>query len=149
MKFKAGDENLPPVIASVIKNPSAPSAFMGWEFVEADDEAGTATLAFNASDQVCNKWGGIHGGMVSAMLDDVLGAAIGLKVEWGEIMPTLEMKTSFIAAGRPGRLIGKGRLIKRGKSIGFAEATLYNEDGSLVATASCTSSFVKLKKKDK
>ncbi|MFT5578008.1 MAG: hypothetical protein ACI9WS_000760 [Paraglaciecola psychrophila] len=148
MKFTAGDEKLPPVIASVIKNPSAPSTYLGWEFVDADDEAGTATIAFNTTAQVCNKWGGIHGGMVSAMLDDVLSAAIGLKVEWGEIMPTLEMKTSFISAGKPGRLIGKGRLIKRGKSIGFAEASLYNEDGSLMATATCTSSFVKLKKKE-
>ncbi len=148
MKYKAGDENLPPVIAAVIKKPTPATIFLGWEFVEADDEEGTATIAFNATEQVCNKWGGIHGGMVSAMLDDVLSASIGLKVDWGEIMPTLEMKTTFISIGKLGRLIGKGRLIKRGKSVGFAEASLFNEDGSLVAMASCTSSFVKLKKKE-
>lgn len=148
MKYRPGDDHLPPNIASQIKRLATASEYLGWEFVEADDDANSVVLAFNATDRVCNKYGALQGGMISAMLDDVLSAASGLSLAWGEINPTLEMKTSFIANGKPGRLLGKGKLVKRGRSIGFVEASLYNEDGSLVATASSTHTYVVFKKKD-
>ncbi|HMP51167.1 MAG TPA: PaaI family thioesterase, partial [Candidatus Melainabacteria bacterium] len=42
-------------------------------------------------------------------------------LEWGQISPTLELKVSMLNAARPGRIIGTGRVIKRGKSVGFIE----------------------------
>ena len=105
-----------------------------------------AKLEFNASEQLCNKWGGLHGGMVAAMMDDLMAYAVGLSLEWGEISPTLEVKTSFLAAGRPGRPVGEGWTVKRGKSVAFMEAELRTEDGDLVATGSSTARIVKIKR---
>ena len=109
-------ESYPPNIQAILKAPSPASAYLGLELLELDTENLRVRLAFNAEDRLCNKWGGIHGGMVAAMLDDLMAIAVGLSLEWGEISPTLEMKASFIAAGRPGRLTGEGWTVKRGKS---------------------------------
>ena len=92
-------------------------------------------------------WGGIQGGMVAAMLDDVMAFAVGLDLEWGQISPTLELKVSMLNPAKPGRLIAEGRVIKRGRSVGFIEGELFDEEGTLLATASSTATFVTLKKK--
>ncbi len=139
----------PPNIQAILKRPAAPSAYLGLELLEVDVEAGRARVAFNATDQVCNKWGGIHGGMVAAMLDDLMSIAVGLSLDWGEITPTLEMKASFIAAAKPGRLTGEGRVIKRGRSVAFMEASLFDGDGGLLATASSTARIVQTKRDKK
>lgn len=142
-------EDYPPNIQSILKRPSAPAAFMGLELLEIDVEGTRARVAFNATDQLCNKWGGIHGGMVAAMMDDIMSIAVGLSLEWGEITPTLEMKTSFIAAAKPGRLFAEGWCVKRGRSVAFMEANLHDEDGNLLATGSSTARIVQTKRDKK
>ncbi len=139
-------KDYPPNIQAILKQRSPASVYLGLEVLEIDTEALRVRLAFHASDQLCNKWGGLHGGMVAAMLDDLMAIALGLSLEWGEISPTLEMKSSYLAAGRPGRLVGEGRTIKRGKSVAFIEAELKNADGELVATGSSTARIVKMKR---
>lgn len=142
----AAAEEFPPNIQAILRRPSPASAYLGLEFIACDKQKGTVSVAYNASDQMCNLWGGIHGGMVSAMMDDILSLAFGLTIGWGQITPTLELKTSFIAAARPGRLYADAVVIKRGKSINFAEATLRSATGELLATASATASIVTLKR---
>jgi uncharacterized protein (TIGR00369 family) len=106
-------------------------------------------MAFNADDKLCNKWGGIQGGNVAAMLDDAMAFAIGLNLDWGQISPTLELKVSMLAPARPGRLYAVGQVVRRGRSVGFVEGQLYDEAGQLLATGSSTANFVTLKKPDK
>ena len=142
-------KDYPPNIQAILKAPNPASEFLGLEVLEVDTETLRVRLAFDAGPQVCNKWGGIHGGMVAAMLDDLMAIAVGLSLEWGEISPTLEMKASFVAAGRPGRLVGEGWTVKRGKSVAFIEAELRNEAGELVATGSSTARIVQMKRDEK
>ena len=52
--------------------------------------------------------------------------------------PTLEMKTSFLRPGLPGKLRGVGRVIKWGRTIAFTEGELYDAEGRLLAKASGT-----------
>ncbi|ABS62912.1 thioesterase superfamily protein [Parvibaculum lavamentivorans DS-1] len=137
----------PPNIQAVFKRMAPASRYLGLEILEADREKRRVKVAFNASAELCNMWGGIQGGMVAAMLDDVMSLAVGLDLEWGQISPTLELKVSMLNAARPGRIIGTGHVIKRGKSVGFIEGELVDEDGKLLATGSSTATFVTLKKK--
>jgi uncharacterized protein (TIGR00369 family) len=140
----------PPNIQAVFKRMAPASRYLGLEILDADKESRTVKVAFNASAELCNMWGGIQGGMVAAMLDDVMSLAVGLDLEWGQISPTLELKVSMLNAARPGRIIGTGRVIKRGKSVGFIEGELVDaESGKLLATGSSTATFVTLKKKEK
>lgn len=139
----------PPNIRAALKRMAPASRYLGLEILDANKDERWVKVAFNASDELCNMWGGIQGGMVAAMLDDVLAFAVGLDLDWGEISPTLELKVSMLNPARPGRIYGEGRVIKRGKSVGFIEGELRDEKGTLLATASSTATFVRLKKKEK
>lgn len=143
---KENPNEYPPNIQAILKRPSGASAILGLELLEVDLETNRVKIAFHATEDICNKWGGIHGGMVAAMLDDLNSIAVGLTLEWGQISPTLEMKASYIATARPGTLIGEGWIIKRGKSVAFTEAQLRDDKGTLLATSSSTATFVTLKK---
>ena len=145
--FTTDKEDWPPNVKAADKKPSPTSAHLGLQLLAVDKENGIVEMAFDASDQLCNKWGGIQGGNVAAMLDDAMAFAIGLNLDWGQISPTLEIKVSMLSPARPGRLLSVGRVIRRGKSVGFIEGELYDHEGRLLATGSSTANFVTLKKK--
>ena len=140
------NKDLPPNIRAALKRRAPASEYMGLEILEIDREKDWVRVAFDAEERMCNLWGGIQGGMVAAMLDDVMSFAVGLNLGWGEISPTLEMKVSMLNAARPGRLIAEARVIKRGRSIGFIEGELRDAEGKLLATASSTATIAKIKK---
>lgn len=141
-------EGLPPNIVAAIKAPSPASRALGLELLAVDTARGAVRMAFNAGEGLTNKWGGIQGGMVGAMLDDALAFAAGLGLEWGQIVPTLEMKVSFLEAARPGRLYAEGRVVRRGASTLFLESDLEDAAGTLLARASATARVVTLKKRE-
>jgi uncharacterized protein (TIGR00369 family) len=145
---QAKEQGWPPNILAAFKRMSPASRYLGLEVLDVDMKSLTVEVAFNASEELCNMWGGIQGGMVAAMLDDVMSFAVGLDLDWGQISPTLEIKVSMLAPARPGRLYASGAVIKRGKSVGFIESELKDEAGVLLATGSSTATFVTLKKKD-
>jgi uncharacterized protein (TIGR00369 family) len=135
-------ERYPPNIQAILKQPAPASALLGIELLALNADEGAARAAFNAGPSLCNKWGALQGGMVAAMLDDLMSIAAGLTLEWGQIVPTLEMKSSFLSPAPPGRLIGMGRVVKRGASVVFLEARLEDLDGALLATGSGTARIV-------
>ncbi len=138
----------PPNIQAAFKRMSPASKYLGLEILDVDMDRLCVKVAFNATEELCNLWGGIQGGMVAAMLDDVMSFAVGLDLDWGQISPTLEIKVSMLSPARPGRLYASGTVIKRGKSVGFIESELTDAQGRLLATGSSTATFVTLKKKD-
>ncbi|MEQ9146161.1 MAG: PaaI family thioesterase [Parvibaculaceae bacterium] len=145
---EAKERGWPPNIQAAFKRMSPASRYLGLEILDVNMETLTVELAFNASEELCNMWGGIQGGMVAAMLDDAMAFAVGLDLDWGQISPTLEIKVSMLSPARPGRLYATGTVIKRGKSVGFIESELRDADGRVLATGSSTATFVTLKKKD-
>ena len=145
--FETAPENWPPNIKAAHEKPSPTSAHLGLHLLAVDRAAGIVEMAFQAGDKLCNKWGGIQGGNVAAMLDDAMAFAIGLNLDWGQISPTLELKVSMLAPARPGRIYAVGRVMRRGRSVGFVEGALYDEEGGLLATGSSTANFVTLKKR--
>ena len=52
----------------------------------------------------------------------------------GKVMPSsVDLNVSFIRPVKPGRVIAKGRVVNRGRSIVFLEAELFDSDGRLLA----------------
>jgi len=139
-------ESFPPNIQAILKRPATGAATLGQRLLEVDAEAGAARVAYEVGDHLLNRFGALHGGMTAAMMDDVMSIAAGLTLQWGEISPTLEMKVSYIAMAKPGRLTGDAHIVKRGRSVMFLEATLKDEAGALIATASATCSVIQNKK---
>jgi uncharacterized protein (TIGR00369 family) len=119
--------------------PMPPAAvLLGWELVAVDPDAGTIEVAFAASDQFLNPAGVIQGGFVAAMLDDTLGPALVATLGPGQFAPTTDLHVQFLRPARPGRLTGRGRVVRRGRDVAFLAGELVDESGEIVAVATAT-----------
>ena len=117
---------------------------LGLEIIDVDPEAGTIELAFTAIEEWTNPTGNVLGAFVSAMLYDTVGPALLATLEPDEFQTTLEMSTSFLRPVRPGRLTAKGHVMRRVGDIAFLEATLYDGDSAVIATARATAQVIPL-----
>ncbi|MEU8825246.1 PaaI family thioesterase [Streptomyces sp. NPDC048636] len=120
------------------------AATLGLEFLDADLEHGTIELAFTATDDFTNPTGNVLGAFLAAMLYDTVGPALLATLEPDQFQSTLELNTHFLRPVRPGRIIGRGRVVHRAGDIAFLEATLTDRDGVAVATAGATARVIPL-----
>jgi uncharacterized protein (TIGR00369 family) len=119
--------------------PPPPAAvLLGWEPVSADPEAGTIEVAFTATEQFLNLVGVVQGGFLAAMLDATLGPALVATLGPGQFAPTTDLHVQFLRPAHPGRLTGRGRVVRRGKDIAFLAGELLNDGGQIVAVATAT-----------
>ena len=110
----------------------------GWELVSIDPEAGTIEVTFTATAQFLNPAGVIQGGFLAAMLDDTLGPALVATLGPGQFAPTTDLHVQFLRPARPGRLTGRGRVVRRGSNVAFLAGELLDESGQTVAVATAT-----------
>jgi uncharacterized protein (TIGR00369 family) len=116
---------------------------LGLEVVEADP-AGTVELAFTAGQAFTNPAGNVLGAFLAAMLYDTVGPALLATLAPDEFQSTLQLQTSFLRPVRPGRIIGRGRVVHRVGDIAFLEAELTDGDESIIAAATATATVIPL-----
>lgn len=117
--------------------PSA-AVTLGWELVSINPEEGTVEVAFNATDAFLNPVGAVQGGFLAAMLDDTLGPALAAGLDPGDFAPTTDLHVQFLRPARPGRLLGRGRVVRRGREVAFLAGELLDQEGAVVAVATAT-----------
>ena len=110
---------------------------LGIKFIAIDPEAGTIEVEFQARQEFTNPAGNIQGGFLAAMLDDTMGPALAATLRAGEFAPTLNLNVSFERAGKVGAILGKGRVLKKGKEVCYLAGELYQE-GQRIASATAT-----------
>ncbi|WP_329565462.1 PaaI family thioesterase [Streptomyces sp. NBC_01361] len=96
------------------------------------------------SEDFTNPAGNVLGAFLAAMLYDTVGPALLATLEPDQFQSTLELHTQFLRPVRPGRIIGKGRVVHRTGDIAFLEATLADSGGATIATASATARVIPL-----
>jgi uncharacterized protein (TIGR00369 family) len=115
------------------------SEFYRWAGVEVvDASAGVVEIAFEAKPQHLNLQGLVHGGILATLADTAMGLAVRTVLEPGRRHVTVQLGVEFLSPGRPGRITARGRSIKIGTQLGFAEADVLNADGRLLARAHST-----------
>jgi uncharacterized protein (TIGR00369 family) len=114
------------------------AATLGWQLVSVSPEEGTIEVAFTAAEAFLNPAGVIQGGFLAAMLDDTLGPALVAGLDPGDFAPTADLHVQFLRPARPGRLLGRGRVVRRGRDIAFLAGELLDEEGAIVAAATAT-----------
>jgi uncharacterized protein (TIGR00369 family) len=127
-------EKLRALIATAPK--PACAALTPFTVVEADAERGFVKVEFEPQPAFGNVFGHIQGGYAVAMLDLPISFAGLLKLQ--QWLPTVEIKTSFLAPAKLGTCVGTGQIIRAGKSIVFAEGRLWSADGQLAVHATAT-----------
>lgn len=98
-------------------------------------ENGEAEARLDLQPHHCNKRGVVHGGVLSALLDTALGAAViaSIPKEWW--CATTSLSVQFLEGVRGGTLICTGRVLRRGKRVAFAGGEVRDASGKLVASA--------------
>jgi uncharacterized protein (TIGR00369 family) len=114
------------------------AATLGWELVSVSPAEGTIEVAFTATEAFVNPAGFIQGGFLAAMLDDTMGPALVAGLEPGDFAPTTDLHVQFVRPARPGRLTGRGRVVRRGRDVGFLAGELLDAHGAVVAVATAT-----------
>jgi uncharacterized protein (TIGR00369 family) len=123
--------------------PRPPCAeLLGFELVEEKDSGGWTVIAFEGRAGFCNPAGFIQGGLLAAMLDDTMGPAALFASEGGLYTSTIDMTVSYLAPARPGRIVGRGRAVQLGKTVGFLEAYLTAEDGTVLARSTASARLI-------
>jgi len=116
---------------------------LGWQVLEA--EPGRIRVTFQGKPDFYNPVGFVQGGILTAMLDGVMGAAAVSLLGPDESITTLDMNASFMQSVRDVKLVAEGRVAHRGGSTVFMDGTLTLEDGSLVATATATGRVARIR----
>jgi uncharacterized protein (TIGR00369 family) len=98
-------------------------------------EVGKVAFEFEAKEYHYNPIGGVHGGVISTLLDTVMGCAVHSKLPQGMAYTTLEFKINFIRAVtiKSGEMKAEGRLIHLGKNTAFVEADLRDAQENIYA----------------
>jgi uncharacterized protein (TIGR00369 family) len=129
-RFETGDLAFSPITAT-----------LGLQITTIEKGRARGTVKFDP--KFANPAKVMQGGIISAILDDVMGFAVASTMSLDETGTGLELKTSFFGAVREGEYTAEGYIQKRGKRIVFTEATLTDSEGNLVAKASSTFALIK------
>ena len=106
----------------------------GLRLTDVDD--GTATVEVTLRKEGLNPRGIAHGGLIFTLCDVATGVAARTG---GRTTVSQDASIYFL---RPGvnteKLTAKGRVLKEGRTTGYAEAEVFNDDGTLIAKAAVT-----------
>jgi len=107
----------------------------GWRFPEVGE--GTTTWSMPASQWFCTGFGTFYGGIIALFLDGGINTAVTTTLPPGSSFGTLDLKVNFLRPVTPdGRdLVGRARVIHRGRTVAVTTAEVEDADGKLVAMA--------------
>lgn len=103
-------------------------------------ESGRVAFAMTPGEHLYNPIGGVHGGVISTILDTVMACAIHSTLPGGVGYTTVELHVNLL---RPvtiatGRVRGEGEVIHTGRTVATAQGKLLDETGKLYAHATTT-----------
>jgi uncharacterized protein (TIGR00369 family) len=120
------------------------SEFYRWAGVELIDASpGHVEIAFEAGPHHLNLQGLVHGGILTTLADTAMGLAVRTVLQPGRRHVTVQLGVEFLSPGRPGKIVARGRSVKIGSQLGFAEADVTDPSGRLLAKAHSTLSVTK------
>jgi uncharacterized protein (TIGR00369 family) len=109
---------------------------IGFEAKEIADGRATVTLA--AGPQHANPMGTLHGGILCDIADAAMGMAFASTLGPDESFTTVELKINFFRPVWEAQLKAEGRVVRRGRNLGYVECEITDERDRLVAKASST-----------
>ncbi len=109
---------------------------IGFEVKEIGE--GRATVILAAGPQHANPMGTLHGGILCDIADAAMGIAFASTLAAEESFTTVELKINFFRPVWQSMLRAEGNVVSRGRTVGYAECAITDEEKRLVAKAACT-----------
>ena len=101
------------------------------------NETGRAVIEYEVGPHMCHSGGVAQGGFVCGWIDAAMAHA-SLSILPDMTPMSLELKVSYFAPARPGRVTAEGWIERRGRATCFAEGRLVDAEGKVLAKASST-----------
>ena len=99
---------------------------------------GRAVVVLPAGPQHANPMGTLHGGILCDIADAAMGMAFASTLGPDESFTTVELKINFFRPVWQAQLRAEGVVVQRGRSIGYVECTITDEQRRVIARASST-----------
>jgi uncharacterized protein (TIGR00369 family) len=97
---------------------------------------GRAVGSFQPGPQHANPMGTLHGGVLCDLADAAMGTAFASTLQADESFTTMDLHIHFFRPVWKGQLRAEARVVQRGKTTGYIECDVQDENGKLVAKAS-------------
>src|SRR5262249_22841147 len=104
---------------------------------EAGEPAGQARLVLESRSELENSRGEVHGGVIASLLDAAMGVAAPSGPPPGHGSTAASLTGEYVAPGR-GTLTARGRVVRQGRTLASAEATVTDASDAVVAHAVAT-----------
>jgi uncharacterized protein (TIGR00369 family) len=116
---------------------NAPVArLIGFEAKDIGD--GRATVTLSAGPQHANPMGTLHGGILCDVADAAMGMAFASTLAPEESFTTVELKINFFRPIWHAQLRAEGTVVQRGRTMGYVECAITDEENRVIARAACT-----------
>ncbi|WP_152401691.1 PaaI family thioesterase [Paenibacillus cellulositrophicus] len=101
-------------------------------------DPGQVLFEMEATKSHSNPQGTLNGGITSTLADIAMGVAFGTTLQPGESFTTIELKINFLKPVWSGKIRAEAKVMKKGKTVGFIDCRVFDENQSLVAFATST-----------
>ena len=99
-------------------------------------EMGSISVEFVVREDQCNHAGVLHGGIISTMLDELMGMTL-ITIEIDYLYVTINLHVDFLFGAKAGEIITvTSEVFRVGKKIANVEAKMYNAEGKILAKGS-------------
>ena len=100
---------------------------------------GFSVLEIDLAEKHLQPFGLVHGGVFASIIDAAAFWALFYEIEDQNAgATTVDLKLNYLAPAVSGKLIAKGRQIKLGKTLGYAEAFVTDTKGKILAHGTST-----------
>jgi uncharacterized protein (TIGR00369 family) len=100
---------------------------------------GFSLLEIDLAHKHLQPFGMVHGGVFASIVDAAAFWAIFYDIDDPNVgATTIDLKLNYLAPAASGKLIGRGRQIKLGKTLGYAEAEVADKNGKILAHGTST-----------
>jgi len=110
-------------------------AHLGMKLIEVDH--GTCTVELVTDKRHLQQHGHVHAGVVATLADHAAGGAARSSVPEGSDVITIEFKINFLRPAPAGKLIGKAKALRTGRTVSVAETEVFSGE-TLVAKLTST-----------
>lgn len=114
------------------------SKLLGFGLLDFSIEERWLEAEFRPTQQLANLRNSVQGGIVTAMLDEVMSLAVLVSERFMCGVPTLEIKTSFYNPLPIAPCRARGQAVRIGGRVAFMEGTIWTPDGDIAARSSAT-----------
>jgi len=104
-----------------------------------DVGVGYSLLEIDLDQKHLQPFGYVHGGVFASIIDAAAFWAVYYEIEDQDTgITTVDLKLNYLAPAASGKMIAKGRQIKLGKTLGYADAEVTDDNGKILAHGTST-----------